>query len=395
MPHRKLRVPALVHHKPTGQARVRIAGRDLYLGRYGTPEADERYRRIVAEFVTSGGLPEVPTTGPAAIGISVNELILAYLPHAERYYRKNGRATSELPLIRHALRLLRQHYGMTPAAEFGPLRLKALRKNLIDRSITRKSINQRIGRVKRLFKWGVENELVPPSVYHGLSAVPGLRKGRDDVVESTPVKPVADTDVNAILPFLNRQHRAMVQLEALTGMRPGEVCAIRPSEVDRDRDVWEYRPGSHKTEHHDRERVVYIGPRGQQVLAPWLDNRPADAFCFSPAEAIAERRAAKRAVRKTPVQPSQQNRRTARPKRKPGERYTTMSYGHAIKRACEKAGVEAWAPNRLRHSKGTKIRKLFGIEAVQVSFGHADVDVSEVYAERDAELGRRVALETG
>lgn len=168
----------------------------------------------------------MPTNGTADAGVSVNELILAYLPHAESYYRKNGRPTSELPLICDALKLLRQHYGMTPVGEFGPLRLKTLRKKLIARGIARKSINQRIGRIKRLFKWGVENELVPPSVHHGLSAVAGLRKGREDVVESSPVKPVSEADVNSVLPYLNRQLRAMVQLEALTGMRPGEVCTM-------------------------------------------------------------------------------------------------------------------------------------------------------------------------
>lgn len=395
MPKPTVRVPALVHHKPSDRARVRIAGRDIWLGKWGSLEADERYRRIVAEYLT--GIEPAPSRRPGRPdpGTSINELVIAYWSFAEGYYRKDGQPTSELPLVRDVLKFVRQHYGSTPAAEFGPLKLKALRESLIARGICRKSINQRVGRIKRLFKWGVENELVPPTVHHGLTAVAGLRKGRTEASESVPVAPVSDDDVNAVLPFLNRQLGAMVKLQAFTGARPGEVCSMRPCDIDRDADVWEYRPSSHKTQHHGHERVVYIGPRGQRVLAEWIDNRPADSFCFSPSEARAERSKMQRVTRKSPVQPSQQNRRTKRPKKQPGQRYTTMSYGHAIAKACEKAGIESWSPNRLRHTAATAIRKGYGIEAAQVSLGHSVADVTQVYAERDAELARKVALEIG
>ena len=45
------KIPAYVHHKPTGQARVRIKGKDFYLGKYGSPESHERYDELIAEYV--------------------------------------------------------------------------------------------------------------------------------------------------------------------------------------------------------------------------------------------------------------------------------------------------------------------------------------------------------
>lgn len=51
--------------------------------------------------------------------------------------------------------------------------------------------------------------------------------------------------------------------------------------------------------------------------------------------------------------------------------------------------------NRLRHSRGTEIRKAFGLEAAQVTLGHRNADVTQVYAERDEELAKRVALQAG
>ena len=131
------------------------------------------------------------------------------------------------------------------------------------------------------------------------------------------------------------------------------------------------------------------------MLAPFLDDRPADAYCFSPAEAMAERADRLRAKRKTKVQPSQKNRRLKKPTRQPGQRYVRTAYGNAIAVACRRAGVKPWAPNRLRHSAATAIRKNYGLEAAQVSLGHSSANVTQTYAQRDAELARRVAAEVG
>ena len=396
MPRRRSIVPKLTHHKGSGQARVRIAGRDFYLGTYGTPEADEAYRRLVAEYLLTGNLPKPVSAAPADPGTTVADLVLAFWKHAQTYYIKDGQPTGEQAAIRCSLRPLRELYGSTPAADFGPLKLKALRDDMIRRGWCRTLVNARIRRVKLCFKWGVGSELVPPSVHHGLTAVGGLRRGRSEAVESKPVLPVDAATVEATLRHLNRQVAAMVRLQCLAGMRPGEVCQMRPCDLNRDGAVWEFRPASHKGQHHDRSRTIYIGPRGQAVLAPWLD-RPDDAYCFSPAEAEAERRAALTANRRTPSsygnRPGTNRRR--RPQRRPGDHYITQSYGAAVRAAAVKAGLPVWSPNRLRHTAATAVRKAFGLEAAQVALGHASADVTQVYAERDAELARKVAADIG
>lgn len=89
--------------------------------------------------------------------------------------------------------------------------------------LARTELNKRIGKVKRICTWDVAEELVDPSVYHGLQALAGLRYGRTEAYETEPVKPVADEDVGAVLAVLTPQTRAMVEVQRLTGMRPGEV----------------------------------------------------------------------------------------------------------------------------------------------------------------------------
>ncbi len=234
--------------------------------------------------------------------------------------------------------------------------------------------------------------------------------GRSSARESKPVLPVADAVVDDTLPHLPVVVADMVRFQRLTGCRPGEVCGLRPCDLDRSGEIWQYRPASHKTEHHGRARIIYIGPQAQQVLLPYL-LRDAQVNCFSPAESEQKRREVQRARRKTRVQPSQWSRRRPRPKRAPGTAYTKDSYNWAIQRGIAKANrkrtkesagsgvdpvlVPHWHANQLRHSKATEVRHQFGLEAAQVILGHAKADVTQVYAERDARLAVEVARKIG
>ena len=124
-----------------------------------------------------------------------------------------------------------------------------------------------------MFTWGVSEEHVAPNVATALSSVKGLRKGRSEAVESEPVVPVDDATVQATLPHMSPTLTAMVQLQLLTGARPGEICFLRPCDVTLGVDgVWRYTPDSHKTEHLGKRRRIHIGPKAQEILRPFLDR---------------------------------------------------------------------------------------------------------------------------
>ncbi len=403
-------VPKYRHHKGSGQAFVQIKGHRHYLGKWNSPKSKERYAAFVAELAVSP-IPAMPSALVTSVTqLTVVELCAAYLDYAEGYYRKNGQPTRSLESIKLAIRPLMGMYGHELANEFSPLRLLAIQERLAAAKCTRLYVNKQIGAMKRMFKWGVSRTLVPPAVYSALATVEGLRMGRSSARESKPVLPVAGEVVDDTLPHLPTVVADMVRFQRLTGARPGEVCQLRPSDVDRNGEVWEYRPVDHKTAYRGRERVIYVGPQAQQVLLPYL-LRDAQANCFSPAESEQKRHVEQRACRKTRVQPSQWNRRKARPKRVPRTFYTKDSYQRAIARAIVKAnqtrmkeaaesGVEPvllahWHANQLRHSKATEVRRQFGLEAAQVILGHSKADVTQVYAERDARLAVEVAKRIG
>ncbi len=335
---------------------------------------------------------------PRGHGLSVIELMILYLRHADDYYRDpDGGPSDEIINIKAALPPsegdVRPH-GRPP--RFGPLAAsKTLRQGMVDAGLCRSTINCRVGRVKRMFKWAVANEHLPPAVFHGLQAVDGLRAGRGKAKEPIPVKPVSAEHVEAILPLVTHPVRAMIEVQAFCGARPGEITQMRERDIDRSGPVWIYRPRRFKGQTAGRARVIPLGPKAQEVLAPFL-GKADDVFLFSPVEASEQKFVERRRARKTPMTPSQRKRtRKAKPKRAPRDRYDKNGYRQAVARACKKAGIPAWHPHQLRHSAATRIRAVYGLEAAQVVLGHAKADVTQVYAERDTAKAIEVMREAG
>lgn len=378
---RRRRTPKLRLHKSNDQAFVEACGERFYFGKWGKPETQQRYHRWVAEFVANDYRPPVD-----AKSITVVELIARFWGFASTYYRApDGSPSRELDNFRLALRPVKDLYSTAPVNEFGPRALKAVRQRLIDAGGSRRYVNKHVSRIRLVFRWGVEEELVPASVSQALDAVAGLRRGRTEARETEGVRPVLRRDVLAIRPHVSRQVWALVELQLLTGARPGELLPLRPVDLDTMGDIWLFRPVVHKNAYRGHERTIYLNGDAQEIIRPFLASRSMTAPLFSPVDAERERRAKAHAERKTPI--SCGNRPGTNRKRSPqleaGEVYSVASYRRAIHRACAAAGVEQWSPHRLRHTAATAIRKEHGIEAAQIMLGHKRADVTQVYAHRD------------
>ncbi len=387
------KIPSLRLHKPSNRAVVTINGQDLYCGPWKAPEAKVEYDRIIGEWLANGRSLRRP--GQSCPDLTMTELIARYWRFARVHYQRDGKPTPEIAKIRDALKPVERLYGNHPAAEFGPVAFKAVRGEFVKADLCRSTIGYHLGKIRRFIKWAVENELLPGDAHHRLQAVAPLRAGRDGVREPKKIGPVADEHVDLVLPHLPPPVRAMAELQRLTGMRPGEVVIMTTGQIDRSEDLWIYRPNRHKTADMGREREIPLGPRAQEVLRPWLRADP-DAPLFRPVEFLEARNAERRKNRKTKHTPfSRARKRKAKPKRSPRLWYDKDAYGRAIRRACLKAGIPIWSPNRLRHSLATKVRKSHGLEASQVILGHAKADVTQVYAERNRALAAEVMREIG
>jgi hypothetical protein len=193
-------IPGIRHHKPSGQAVVSLSGQDFYCGPFGTKVALAQYDRHVAEWLARDRRPLLEETDNG--DITVVELALAYRRFAEGYYRKNGKPTSEVHAIYSVGKVLKNLYGRESASDFGPLKLQAAQQAMIRLGWARSTINKSTGRIVRMFRWGVRQEIVPAAVAQALREVGGLHKGRTNARESEPVLPVDDSIVNATLAHL-------------------------------------------------------------------------------------------------------------------------------------------------------------------------------------------------
>ncbi|HWG41562.1 MAG TPA: tyrosine-type recombinase/integrase [Gemmataceae bacterium] len=400
----KFRVPSYRLHRQSGQAVVTLTDsltgqrKDHLLGKYNTAASRQEYKRVVLDWEARGRrLPESNGTPE----LTLAELIARYWRHVEEYYRHvDGTPTGEVQAMRYALRPLNHLYGPLLAQEFNPSALKAVRELLVQgyahpkygpqKPLCRTRINAQVKRIRRMFKWAVENGLIAASVHHGLCAVAPLKRGRTQAKESEPVKPVARAVVEDTLPILRPILADMVLLQLETGMRPGELVVLRVCDIDMTGAVWLYRPSSHKTQHHGHDRIIPIGPKGQEIIRRHLKPN-LSAYLFSPADAVAEFRARQRQDRKSKVQPSQHYRKKSRPKKRPGEVYTVQAYGHAITQSIKRHNrdkaegerIPHWHPHQLRHLRALELKREAGLDVARAVLGHRSPILTEHYATLD------------
>jgi integrase len=394
---KSLRIPSYRFHKASGQAIVVLRGRSFYLGKWDSPESHAEYRRVIGEWCANGQRSPEPPSATTPAPLTIDELILAYWEHARAYYVKDGKPTSEQDTLRQALRPLRQLYGNMQAKDFGPLALRAVRQAMIDRGWCRTHINKQVNRVRRLFAWAVSEEFLKNEVHGALTKVPDLQRNRTTAREKPPVGPVPDDIIERTLPFLSPTVATIVRLQRLTAMRPQEVILMRGTDIDRsDPECWAYRPTRHKSQHHERQRLVFLGPRSQELLRPFLEAVSPNEYLFSPKRAEQERRAEERARRKSPMTPSQRARQPKpNPKRAPGDLYDGGAYRKAIRRACKKLCIPIWFPHQLRHSAASEIRRRYGLEATQSILGHTELTTTQIYAQADRGRAYEIMKEIG
>lgn len=303
-----------------------------------------------------------PTTS-----ITVDGLCAKYAAYVDVYY-KGGREADNCKV---AVRLLREMYGSRPAAELVHADMMAVRDAMIRRDLARVTINRYMRIIThRLIPWALDESLIRATTAAELSQIRPLKRNRCEAREMPPVRPVADTTIEATLPHMMPNTADMVRVHRLTGMRPEEICAMTWDRIDESQTPWIYRPQTHKNEWRGQPRVILIGPRAREILERHRDgDHP-----FSPVAAVAEWMRAKRAKRTSPYYPCRDetfSRADPHAQRRPRNAWDTQAYGQTIRKACDRAHVEQWRPNQLRHAFGTAIRRAYGLDAARAALGHS------------------------
>ncbi len=365
-----------------GRRRTKRFGKETEVG---AKEAKSKFRNWIGEF---NAKEEVRNPSGESATYTVNMLCDEYWKFAQAHYVKHGEGTSFLTQVKSALDRFRAAYGTSKVCDLDAPMIARLRDSMIQsepdengvtRPLMRGTVNDRLHIIKQAVTWAhAEKGKVSAMVAWSINQVRALAENRTAAKESDPVPPVADATVAKTLRQGTKTLDDMIRLQRLSGMRPEEVCIIRSIDIETTGDVWLYRPQHHKTEHHNKKRVIPLGRRAQRIIRRRL-KADLTAYLFTPKEAIAE----------------WQTKVDHRMGTRCGNVYTTRSYRQAIHRACVRAGIDEWNPNQLRHAWATEVRKTFGLEAAAAGLGHSDLRTAEIYAERDLDRAKEVARKCG
>jgi len=408
------------HHRPTNTARIVIAGKIYSLGRWGSPEAQDRFDTLMAAYIASGrrsinagmavigrkpaSVSVTEAAAPAASratadatgGLTVGELARAWLRDIEAT-RPNHRGTSLWHGAIAASRAVRP-FATMPVAAFGSRALVDVQRHLIHmkvpprgkavdgvelppKRLSRRYINDIVGRVRQMFHWGVLHELVPDDRVKALEIVPPLAKGQTMAKDAPDRKPVRPSVVRATLPYMTEEVADLIWFIRLTGCRPSEAARMRLCRIlDRGKAVWRYVPRKHKTSHRGKQRHIAIGPEAQAIILAHTAGRSDRDGVFTPQRSVPRRKARDGVL---PLEPRKASPRV-------GKRFTKDSILRAVTRAIVKANeirkeeglppLPHWTPYQLRYTRLREIRKRGGREAAQAVAGHSRATMTDHYA---------------
>ncbi|WP_373651616.1 tyrosine-type recombinase/integrase [Schlesneria sp. DSM 10557] len=331
-----------------GRAFTKVDGRFVSLGRGDNPESRRRYAVLLTEH--TGLAVTASTATEKRASVTVNELLLRFVTEELPRY-----STSEQYCQKTVVRLLRQLFGETLVSEFGPLRLRVVRKAMVDGDPTQKdqngkpcprkpwsrdTVNRNVKRIQAIFRWGVSWEIVPETVAASLGTVRILAAGETAAAESTPRRSVSKSDIEAVRRQLTQRNRDILDLLGLTGARPGELLSVRAKDLNQDGEVWRFDLIKHKTAHKGKSRTLFFNSKAQAILQRYITDDP-EARLF-------------------PIRRD--------------------SFGHAVLRACTRAGIEPFVPHEIRHTTATKLVDEVGIESAQRLLGHSDQAMTQHYS---------------
>lgn len=402
MPKLGNRVPQARLHRPSGQARVRIDGRDIYLGKFGSADARKRYAEVLADFTARRAAGA--SMSPAA-PVTVSVAVFRFWQWADVHYRHpDGTPTRAADGFKESLRPLRQMFGELPLAELGPSKVYEYQASLAARGLARTTVNARVQKVRRFVRWCIGRELAPATLAPALASVEPVRAGKG-AREAPRRRPVEWERVEKTLPHLPPMLQALVLTLWYSGARVGEIVTLTTGCIDRGGEIWRADLDRHKTVGHGHDHLLLFGPEAQKALEPWLRPEAPEAPIFAPRRV---------------------NPRTAKwhGKLEPGEHYARPSLPQAIRRACvaafphphvaeilvrrkalkaraEKQALDAelaewkranrekldawerahrWQLAQLRHARATTLREQFGLDVAQTVLGHSRPSTTTIYS---------------
>ena len=375
-----------------------------YLGVHGTPDAERNYKKFIRDIITHEltGEPLLTKTKNEPVvrlgKILVSELCAAFVKHHMPRLCK-----THIVHFNCAIPFVVELYGSMRADDITPKKMRDVREQMVASGrFSRRTVNDYTTMLIRIFVWGADEEMVDQSVAGALKLIKHLPKGEPGTFDNPKRRNVADEIIRRTLRFLSATVAAMVRLQRLLGLRPGEVYNMRAGDIIRDTPdprLWYYVPGYYEEQQKEQQRVYHTGHRKvqhkrqhdyeavdemkiiplglpeQEILAPFLEGKRPEQAVFSP--------------------------KTESKSDKAGEFYNKNSYRTAVQRAVNRANrslsegdkpIPMWSPYQLRHQAATALDKIRGSAEASAQLDHASMSTTKIYIHERLETRKELAL---
>ena len=338
-------------------------------GKYNSPESLEAYERSAGFFMQHGSIPPWVGAGggghaptPAATKDNAGPTVEEICDKFERL-KVPAYSNGEQCLYRVAMRRLCYGFGNYLAADIGRRELIETRELFRSAGNCRKTINGQITRIRSVFVWAAELEMIPDDVPAKLKMVRPLKSGEAPTYDDT--LPVAADVVAKTCKHLPAEAVDLVHVLQYSGARPGELFGMPVGGIKRrSPDLWTYDPKHHKNSHHGHTRRIRFGPKSIAILKRILKTAKPGGNVF---------------VRPKWVDP----RARKRWHNMAGKPWNRDNFAKLIARTCAAHGIEHWHPHQLRHRAATDAynRKGGNAAAAQALLGHKLLSTTQRYIE--------------
>ncbi len=201
------------------------------------------------------------------------------------------------------------------------------------------SVNRALTSLKRFFSWATDQHLAPGNPAQVVKWVPEEATAPHQLTDQEE-----DDLVAAVLAGGNLRDRTLITLLLHTGLRAGEVCALRREQI-----VLQKRSGTVQVRGKgNKTRAVPLNATARAILAQYLRTLPAAATALFPSE-------------------------------RTGEALTERALGHLLAKYTRQAHLSGVSPHTLRHRFGYRMAQTVPLHRLAQIMGHDSLDTTLLY----------------
>jgi integrase len=291
----------------------------------------------------------------------LSELLSCYLESRNNDPLRNPLDRGDENKTKQAFRLLAECFPDADSSNTDGDALGQFQIFLVQKGYARSQCNRFVKFIKTVFFWAAiqKTPLITEERAFTLRKVRALQPS-PRIKENKPRKPVPENYFDSCLPLLRPVIADMLRLQLLHAMRPGEVCGIKPCDIDFAHDGinWLYTPEAHKTAGRGLERTIVLCKASQEILKRYMkEDEPGKAIF--------------RNVRGNP--------------------FTTNIFDKIIRNTIKKHKLPKFTPYQVRHTVATKMAKRYGLEPTRALLGHADASMTRRYVDGDKDAIQQIA----